>query len=188
MYTTPLFFSSRGAPTATSRSPSPLRSARMDMVVPNLPMEGTVTVSSPFSCICGKWERSLIQILYCLIETQTLILNLCHSPPHQSVCRCRSDLPSSPEAGKTVELPPAGNQCYRLSLCLLSTALRQSRSQSEKWSWDKDIYYTLNRHHFLTVFLQGKRSATARKCSGFLSATAERCSSAHFHKGATCSL
>ncbi|KAG7238176.1 hypothetical protein INR49_031160, partial [Caranx melampygus] len=33
----------QGAPTATSRSPSPFRSARLDMVVPNLPIDGTVT-------------------------------------------------------------------------------------------------------------------------------------------------
>jgi len=52
-------------------------------------------------------------------------------PPHQSVCRRRPGPLSSLDAGKTEELPPAGSQCYRLSRYLLSTALRQSRSQSE---------------------------------------------------------
>lgn len=62
-----------------------------------------------------------------LIKDFTMNLTL----PRQSECRRGSGLQSSAEAGKIVELQPAGSLCCRLSRHLTSTALHQSRNQSE---------------------------------------------------------
>lgn len=57
MQTAPLLSSSRGAPTAMSLRPSPFRSARGDIEVPNRPIDVGVTVCTMSSSTCTSESR-----------------------------------------------------------------------------------------------------------------------------------
>ena len=150
MYTAPLPSSSRGAPTATSFSSSPFRSVTEEMDDPNLPQEGPDTFNTLLSSSLGRGNGT--HFLNCLdkissypiliwkyIESITFWLNQLSEQrkiqPYLSVGRHRS-CPHS-ETGSTLEPPPAGSLCCRLSQYQLQTALPQNRTQSERKTMDK---------------------------------------------------